>query len=222
MKISGIYIIENIKNNKKYIGSSTDCDHRWYIHRWHLINNHHPNQHLQNAWNEYGEECFLFSIVEIVEEMNLLEKEKTYIEQYDCLNEKNGYNICADPSAPMKGRKHSQESKKNMSRIKKGSNNSFFGKHHSEETKKKLRDKMLGRKLSEEHKKKISKIIKSGEQNINAKLTLEKVRKIREEFKDNKEPSIIKKLALKYDVNYSTINKIVKNLSWKEEAQIEN
>jgi len=53
----------------------------------------HTNVYLQNAWNKYGEQNFEFSIVEECSQGILLAKEKFYIEKYQTLNHKYGYNL---------------------------------------------------------------------------------------------------------------------------------
>jgi len=61
-------------------------------------------------------------------------------------------------SLKMKGRKASEETKKKMSDMRKGKNNSFYGKHHSEEQKQKISNSKIGKKLppfTDEHKRKI-------------------------------------------------------------------
>ena len=60
----GIYKITNTANGKVYIGSSVDVRSRFNSHRSDLRQNKHGNQHLQKAWNLYGEECFFFEIIE--------------------------------------------------------------------------------------------------------------------------------------------------------------
>ena len=60
----GIYKITNTANGKVYIGSSVDVHGRFNCHRSDLRNNRHGNQHLQNAWNLYGENSFVFEIIE--------------------------------------------------------------------------------------------------------------------------------------------------------------
>lgn len=80
LKISGIYCIINIKNSKKYIGSSKNIRQRLWSHRAELRHNKHENSHLQNAWNKYGEYNFDYYILEKCEESLLLEKEQFYID----------------------------------------------------------------------------------------------------------------------------------------------
>lgn len=80
LKISGIYCIINIKNSKKYIGSSKNIRQRLWSHRTELRHNKHENSHLQNAWNKYGEHNFDYYILEKCEESLLLEKEQLYID----------------------------------------------------------------------------------------------------------------------------------------------
>ena len=92
--MQGIYQIRNIKNNKIYIGSSMDIEQRWKMHKNDLRKNKHINYKLQNDWNKYGENNFVFEILEIDdqatrEEISLLEQK--YI---DALKpHENGYNI---------------------------------------------------------------------------------------------------------------------------------
>ena len=90
----GVYLIENKVNLKKYIGSSSNIEERVYRHKRMLINNNHFNKHLQSSWNRYGENNFLFSILEenVLEE-NLLERESFWFESYDIFEENKGYNI---------------------------------------------------------------------------------------------------------------------------------
>lgn len=75
----GIYMIFNILNGKRYIGSSNNLYNRLYTHYSHLKDNCSHNQHLQNAWNKYGEENFNYAILEYCNEDVQFEKEQKYI-----------------------------------------------------------------------------------------------------------------------------------------------
>ena len=57
---TGIYVIENLLDKKKYIGSAKNIDKRWYQHKYTLNKNMHDNSYLQNAWNKYGKNNFIF------------------------------------------------------------------------------------------------------------------------------------------------------------------
>lgn len=100
MKIAGIYKITcKIKNeenhNKFYIGSSKDIKDRWYNHKLMLNNGNHPNIHLQRAWNKYGENNFIFEVIECIIDINykyIYEREQFYLDNLYPFNN-NGYNI---------------------------------------------------------------------------------------------------------------------------------
>ena len=110
-----IYAILNLKNNKRYIGSTANHKKRVYgFHRPTLRHGHHFSRHLQASFDKYGEEAFDFNIVlETVESEDLLAaRERYWIEYYDAANPARGYNINKNPEAsPMKGRKQSEEAK---------------------------------------------------------------------------------------------------------------
>lgn len=216
-----VYCIENIFNNKKYIGSTKDISKRWRSHKNLLSKNKHPNVHLQTAWNLYTKDKFKFYIIEEnIEESLLLNREQYYIELYDVLDREKGYNIAKNASAPMDGRKHTEISIVKMKEAKSGEKNNFFGKHHTEETKQKLREAKIGKKLSPQHREKVIKSgYKTGENNINSKLTIEKVRQIRKEYNEaENKKTICKILSNKYGICFSTVRRIIKNELWKEDT----
>ncbi len=87
----GIYAICNLKNKKYYIGQSRNITKRHAEHIRDLNNGKHHNIHLQRAWAQYGEESFVFDILEYCNLEDLDEREKYWIEQYDA--QRSGYNI---------------------------------------------------------------------------------------------------------------------------------
>lgn len=89
----GIYKIENLVNHKCYIGQSVNCSQRWSQHRSMLRHNNHENQHLQNAWNKYGEDNFQHEILEECLQEQLNDREKYWIDYYQSYKRSNGYNI---------------------------------------------------------------------------------------------------------------------------------
>jgi len=156
-----IYKITNIENGKIYIGSAVDINVRKRKHLSLLRRSIHPNKHLQSAFNKYGEEKFLFSIVEHVENSDeLLIREQYYIDSLQVCDNKVGYNQATFADNPMKGRKHSPKSLKRISEVTRGSNNGFYGRRHNEKTKEKMKLKKLGKVLSDDHKEKVSESLK--------------------------------------------------------------
>ena len=87
----GIYCISNKINDNKYIGQSVNIEKRFKEHKYHLNNNSHHNQHLQNAYNKYGNNNFDFIILKRCKHQYLDRFEKFYIRQYNTIEQ--GYNI---------------------------------------------------------------------------------------------------------------------------------
>ena len=170
---SGIYCIENITTNKKYIGQSIDINDRWRKHISELNHNSHHNDYLQKAWNKYGEDDFTFYILEYCEEKYLDDKEIYYINLYNTTDRKHGYNlksggqfnchlteeIKSKISESNKKAYQNQELRdlRSANALKQwsnpeikekimGSNNGMYGKHHTEESKQKMRDKKVGKR----------------------------------------------------------------------------
>lgn len=138
----GIYQIRNIINNKIYIGQSIDLKLRKKMHFSNLRNNSHGNKHLQNSWNKYGSENFIFEILLYCENFEL-----TYYEQEYVNRKLNIYNICVEIVNSPKGRKLSEEAKKKISIAHTGQSGScspLFGRILSEEHKQKLSDSHSG------------------------------------------------------------------------------
>lgn len=91
----GIYKITNILNNKVYIGQSISIKNRWCNHKEKLRKNLHT-KHFQSSWNKYGEDCFIFEVLEECSIEDLNEKESFYIDKYKSINPEFGYNLVQD------------------------------------------------------------------------------------------------------------------------------
>ena len=89
----GIYRIFNIINNKTYVGSSINLESIKYKHFWMLLRNSHDNNYLQKSFNKYGEESFLFEILEECDYSELINKENFYINKYKSNDLTLGYNL---------------------------------------------------------------------------------------------------------------------------------
>jgi len=90
----GIYKILNIVNNKCYVGSTSRIfGERWCQHKTELNNNKHSNSYLQNAWNKYGKEAFVFVEQERLNNPNLSINQIREREQYWIDNLQPEYNL---------------------------------------------------------------------------------------------------------------------------------
>jgi group I intron endonuclease len=157
MKEPVIYKIRNVVNGKFYVGSTTDTRERFRNHRKMLRGNRHHCPHLQAAWSKYGEECFKFEVVKVLQSVDLL-----WAAEGRWLAENFGmpycYNAGRTPEAPMRGRfgalhpsygkPVSQEQKAAISATLKAfyaedpNNHPRLGKAHTEESKAKISAKV--------------------------------------------------------------------------------
>lgn len=153
-----IYRITNMVNGKYYIGSSESFARREWQHKYALRRNEHKNPRLQAAWNKYGEEMFVFEVIEEVPvDRTAFDIENTYLMK--CVGQPDCYNVNTDAYIPRLGIVLSDEAKQNISKARKGKhageNHYRYGKTVSEEVRQKIGDaqrgkpKKEGRKLSE-------------------------------------------------------------------------
>jgi group I intron endonuclease len=98
----GIYKIINVVNNKFYVGSAVDLKRRKTRHFSELRNGKHNNRHLQAAWVKYGEQAFVFVVVEALpEDADLLAAENIWLKEH--VGKDYCYNIGVDATAPHLG-----------------------------------------------------------------------------------------------------------------------
>lgn len=95
MHMIGIYKIENKITHQVYIGQSTDIKKRWRVHKQQSTYNN-PNSttyyyKLYQAFRKYGLDNFDFSVLEECNQLDLNEREKYWIQQYNSFT--NGYNM---------------------------------------------------------------------------------------------------------------------------------
>ena len=139
-KDSGIYCIEHIPSGRTYIGSAVNFAGRWRMHRSTLRRGKHHSPYMQKVWDKYGEEEFVFRIIEKCSRERLIEREQHHLDT--C---KPVFNHCrvAGSSA---GREASQEARAKMSAAHKGKP----GRQWTEETRQKQREVQTGKKRSPE------------------------------------------------------------------------
>jgi len=130
-----VYITTNLINGKQYVGDhSTNSLNEGYIGTGTLI---------IKAIKKYGKENFKREILEFCNtRYEAFKAQEKYIIKYKTLVP-NGYNISPTGGLNEFGR-HSEKTKKKISKVTSGKNNGMFGKKHSEETKKKWSEKRKG------------------------------------------------------------------------------
>jgi group I intron endonuclease len=150
---SGIYVITNAITKKVYIGSALYLRGRCAHHEKRLGLNAHKNTHLQAAWNKYGPDAFVFTILLYCDPTNLIFFEQRAIDGYMTRHGRSVlYNLTLVAGSNL-GTKRSDETKAKMSISRRGI-------LHSEETKRLFSETRKGRRLSPETKAKLSKVHK--------------------------------------------------------------
>lgn len=132
--MQGIYKIRNKINEKYYVGSSINVERRWGEHQRGLNEGSYNkfNPYLQNAWNKYGRENFIFKIAEEIEnEGDLRSIEQEYLDKGFELGIL--YNTARIAGGGNLGPEVNQRISKNHA-DQWGINNPMYGKHHTEET----------------------------------------------------------------------------------------
>lgn len=145
----GIYCIVNLDDGHgtAYIGSTNNLTRRWNQHRYVLRNGICGNAFLQRSWNKYGETAFRFHTLEYINEEHLLiDKEQLWYNRF--AETGRTFNSGKFVDAPNRGVKFGEKSRLNMSLA-------HIGNRHTEETKRKMSKSRRGRKKSAEHKEKI-------------------------------------------------------------------
>ena len=171
--MKAIYKLTNLEDGKVYVGQTNNLDIRKNRHFYDLKKNKHHNKFLQNSYNKYGEENFIFECVEITD--NLDERELYWINEYGGINSELNYNL-KDPltsdfsdylkveikksmsgeNNPNYGNKWSEEQKEKLSKERKGLTLEVrVGKEKSDLAKEKMSKTRTGGKHTEEHKNKI-------------------------------------------------------------------
>jgi group I intron endonuclease len=158
MKGQFIYKIINTINGKFYVGSTTNTRERFRTHRNKLRRGAHHCPHLQAAWNKYGENNFLFRVIEdIPQNASLQEAEDRWLGEW--VGKPECYNAGLRSGAPWRGIKKEdhpcygrEKSDEERARIAAGLKAAYaadpschprLGKQHSDETKETIRQAKL-------------------------------------------------------------------------------
>lgn len=129
LKQNGIYLIENTVSEKQYVGQSRYIAKRVSEHFRLLRLGKHTNKRLQNSFSKHGEEAFKWSVEVVCEDMSELDLlEGLFLSGAAKFNGKAcEYNIATTPTPGMTGLKHSEETKKQISKNRKGKFDASIG-----------------------------------------------------------------------------------------------
>ena len=196
MKGQFIYKIINAVNGKFYVGSTTNAAERFRVHRNRLRKGTHHAKHLQAAWNKYGEDAFVFHVIQTV-----LDGESLQAAEQAWLDEHVGKEYCYNKSkysdTPMRGiikelhpnfgKKLTYDQKELLRQARSNQDCPRTGKTHTEETKQLIREKKLvnptrawlGKERDAETKAKISAAQKGVKKAPGRKVSAEGMEKIR-------------------------------------------
>lgn len=137
---SGIYQILCKPTGKVYIGSAVYLTQRKGEHRRALLNGKHHSVKLQRAWNKYGAESFIYTVLEFCNEDNLIEREQYYIDKYDTASKCHGYNVNPTAGSGL-GYKHTLETRKRISE-------KSTGRKHTAEVRQRMSELKTGIKMN--------------------------------------------------------------------------
>jgi len=146
---SGIYQITCTETGKIYIGSTSNLRQRHYVHFWSLRSGKHDNKYLQNAFNKYGEDVFVFEVIELVMPWSLMDREQYWLDTLKPYDRSVGFNIGIKANSGAAGRIPSDETRMKLSQA-----NS--GKVRSEQARQNMSNGRKGLIRSKEHQDKLN------------------------------------------------------------------
>jgi group I intron endonuclease len=146
-----IYQIRHIESGKVYVGSAVDPRRRKSDHFKCLRKGAHHSRHLQRAWNKYGEDAFVFEIIEpVLFVEDLIIREQYWIDTLRAADRKHGFNICLTAGSAL-GTKRSNETLLLQSEVTKARwNDPAFRAKVSEQAKARGADPTVRKQLTEQ------------------------------------------------------------------------
>ena len=235
-----VYLIHNIKNNKVYVGKTTNPSVRWHKHiKVAFSQRKREKFYLHQAIRKDGVSNFVFSIIQKFPSEEVANLAEVYwINFFNSRSD--GYNLTAGGEGcsgrklsdltkekiriKATGRGHSQETKKLLQEINAGKIPSNLeqlkiinhGRSLSQSHKDKISQAKIGQLFSHSHKENLSKSligIFAGERNPQAKITERIVIEIIEKFHTNLYTKA--QLSREYNLSRSQVSRIIRGESWK-------
>ena len=181
-----IYKIINIQNAKFYVGSSTVLAARWRKHTRDLRAGKHHCPHLQAAWNKYGEDNFVFRVVEVVAHPDqLAAAEQRWLTEHH--GQAHCYNFAkyVDNSnrGVVRADSHKQALSAALIEFYKNNPHHAIGRQHSKASKELMRRNRVGKPVAESTREllRLANIGKTASAETRAKLSAQRKGKVRAE-----------------------------------------
>ncbi|WP_171681340.1 GIY-YIG nuclease family protein [Paenibacillus planticolens] len=206
-----IYKIFNKTTGKSYVGSTKNPRSRWRDHKSTLNRKRHSSRWLQADWELYGEEDFVFEVLEdTVLKDDRFFREQHFMDIYTTYDERKGYNV--SPTAEFTvGRRHTDEARRKMSV-------SHSGKKLSAEHRRKQSIAMKSYAMTDEHRRNLSLAGKGrncpctkGSKNGQAKFTESQVLEIKTRLCAGE---TVTSLAKEFGVRYNHVYQIKSGRTW--------
>lgn len=146
----GIYAITHVSSGRKYIGKSISIERRLISHKCSLLSSlrsKDTNRHLYSAVQKYGWCEFSTEVIESfteVDEQIIAERELYWIDFYQTIDRKHGFNLRRDSSTKMIVHPETREA---MS-ARKGEKNPNFGNRWTDEMRNAMSVKVVARHAS--------------------------------------------------------------------------
>lgn len=116
----GIYSIRCVITGRYYVGSSALMRKRCWAHRRWLRKGKHQSSLLQRAWDKYGEDAFVFALLETISDLDqIFTREQFWIDRLRAHVRQGGFNSYPVAGSPL-GFKQTPETRARMSAAKKG------------------------------------------------------------------------------------------------------
>ncbi|WP_340028948.1 GIY-YIG nuclease family protein [Paenibacillus sp. FSL H7-0940] len=203
-----IYLIINLINGKQYIGSTKNYRTRINKHKYMLRCGDHRNRYIQEDYDTFGEDSFLFSEIEVLnEEGDRFNREQFWMDEVKSRGTSLLYNILP-VAGKARGRVHFESTKRKMSETAKG-------RKPSEATLMAYKEYRRNNPVPPETRAKMAAThrlrAKRGEDSLHAKLTEEQVIEILTRIKAGEQQ---KDIASEYGVAKSTLSHIWNGTTW--------